>query len=68
MSDGWKAYGGIGELQQQYNHSLLVEKVSQINYIGHNFRALSSRDKSIPEESEDAFNSSDEELIVVHYT
>lgn len=48
--------------------SLLVEKVSQINYIGHNFRALSSKDKSIPEESEDAFNSSDEELIVVDDT
>uniref|UniRef100_A0A914D7Z1 DUF659 domain-containing protein n=1 Tax=Acrobeloides nanus TaxID=290746 RepID=A0A914D7Z1_9BILA len=43
---------------------LLVEKVSKINYIGH-LRALSSKDKSVPEEPEDAFNSSDEELIIV---
>ena len=42
-----------------------MEKVSQINYIGHNLRALSSKDKSIPVESEDAFNPSDEELIIV---
>jgi hypothetical protein len=42
-----------------------VEKVSKINYIGHNLRALSSKDKSVPEEPEDAFNSSDEELIIV---